>query len=199
MKSITINNLSKSYQIHPIINNLYCYFDSSKINFIIGKNGSGKSTLIRCIIDHVKYSGEIIKDNLTFAYAPDYLNLPPYSTVFDYLKTFIKCDIKMNDDNIERIIDSYLDKYQITSYKYHLIKELSKGTYKKVILIQTLIQDKDVYIFDEPIDGIDSYSKIEFIDEIKSFLDLDKIVIISTHYLAEYRIDARRVIEIKNE
>ena len=62
------------------------------------------------------------------------------------------------------------------------IKELSKGMRQKILIIQLLLNDADLYFFDEPLSGLDSISRDRFLSLIGQFKKSGKTLIISSHY-----------------
>ena len=49
------------------------------------------------------------------------------------------------------------------------------------------MDSSDVYIFDEPLSGLDIESRKNFMEELKKLKRKSKIIIISTHYLNQYK------------
>ena len=74
--------------------------------------------------------------------------------------------------------------------------KLSKGNRQKVNLIQALLGESDIYIFDEPLSGLDDITKDVFIDEVKRLRKNSKLIVISTHYLKDYRFRIRNIIQM---
>ena len=58
--------------------------------------------------------------------------------------------------------------------------------------------DADVYIFDEPLNGLDRTTRRTFYEELRKLHQTSKIVIISTHHLSSYRFKNRKVIDFNN-
>lgn len=192
MSQIVINNLSKKYGKNEVFKNINMILESKYYNFLIGENGSGKSTLIKCILDEVKYDGSIDRCGFKFSYAPEKIILPEYVTLSNFLTLLILS--KTNKlKNTNDIIDYYLKIFNITKYKNHMICELSKGTKQKIVLIQTLMANSDVYIFDEPLSGLDEVSRINFIEELRKLKRQSKIIIISTHHLKQYNFKYKKI------
>ena len=192
MLEVTINNLTKHYGKNEVLNNVNMTFDSNSYNFLVGENGSGKSTLIKCILDEINYQGEIDKKGYKIAYAPEKIVLPDYVTLHNFLVLLGLNKIKKIKE-VNELIDYYLQIFNIEKYKNKLICELSKGTRQKIILIQTLMDSSDVYIFDEPLSGLDIESRKNFMEELKKLKRKSKIIIISTHYLNQYKFKYKKV------
>ena len=62
---IQIENLTKLYSHHPVLQDLSLHLESDRIIGLLGPNGSGKTTLLNCIstIDNVT-SGKIMVNNV---------------------------------------------------------------------------------------------------------------------------------------
>ena len=174
MNAIKINNLTKSYNKHLVLENIDLEISNDKYNFILGGNGVGKSTFIKCLLDEVKYQGSINLNNKKISYAPERLNLPEYIKMYDFLLLISKINgLKENTK-----IDQYLETFEILKYKNYQIGKLSNGTKRKIVIIQALINNSDIYIFDEPLTGLDENSKNSFIKELRKFKKNNKIIII---------------------
>ncbi len=129
--------------------------ENNKLYLFVGENGSGKSTTIKLIsrvIFNTCHDGTIKNDFKKIIYLPDKRSYPKLLNVKTYLRYYL-----MDNKNI----DNYIDKYNLPNKK---IGGLSKGMLQKVGIIQTVLCDGDLYLFDEPTDGLD-------IDSIKVFKD----------------------------
>jgi ABC-type multidrug transport system ATPase subunit len=73
--------------------------------------------------------------------------------------------------------------------------ELSKGTRQKVLIIKTLLSKADVYLFDEPLSGLDLKSRYTFMALVKTLQEQGKIVIIASHFYDDYKFSNKKVIE----
>ena len=192
MNQIFIVNLTKKYKKKTIIKNISLTISGDKYNFLIGSNGAGKTTFIKCLLGEVKYEGKIKKDNLTISYAPENLVMPDYMTMYDFLKLLYSNKVKSNK-LIDNNIMYYLELFAIKYYKDMLIFKLSKGTNQKIILIQALFCNCDIYIFDEPFNGLDEEARKIFVAELVKIKKSKKMIIISTHYIKEYNIRLKRI------
>lgn len=205
MLEIEIRNLNKFYQNgfkkHQVLKDFNAKLDCNRCNFLIGPNGTGKSTILKCLINLVKYQGEIIYNNLNgqlkITYAPEKIVLPDYLTI----KQFLFSIAKINKESIEIsrfLIEEYLQKFNLLEHLDKPIIKLSKGTKQKINLIQTLISDYDVYLYDEPLSGLDELSKEIFIKEIQYLRKKAKMIIISTHHLQDYRFKLKNIIDLSD-
>lgn len=199
MTTINIQNVSKKYRVGNkekyVLRDFNTLINSDKCNFLIGYNGSGKSTLIKCVLNHVDYEGKIEVNANKISYAPEKINLPDYSTVFDFLKTIARFK-SIPHHLIDSVVDEYIEKFNLIEHKNKAIIKLSKGNRQKVNLIQALLAESDIYIFDEPLSGLDDDTKEVFINEIKRLRRNSKLIVISTHYIKDYRFRVKNIIRM---
>lgn len=173
---IMFNEVTKNIKKINILNNLTFEIKNNKTYVIYGKNGSGKSTTIKLMLNILKLnkndSGEIYNDFEKINYFPEKFLLPPFISSYDFLKTYLEglC----SDD----LILDYMNKYNVYNKK---ICRLSKGMQQKLILIKTLIEDANLYVFDEPLNGLDDESRGVFLNDLYELKNKNKTIIIVTH------------------
>lgn len=195
MKIIELIKLSKTYKF-LVLNNINYSFKKGKTYLIVGDNGSGKTTLIKLIIG-LTYpsSGIVLKKSNNISYIPDGLAFPDFLTVRKFLYDLgLIYGIKV--DRIDSIIKNEIDFWGLDgNYK---LKELSKGMRQKVLIVQAMLKDGMIYIFDEPLNGLDVEMKEMFFSRIKELKDRGKTIIIITHQLDEFRLLSDYILRIVN-
>ncbi len=164
-------NLNKIFRFNKVLSNVNLEIEAPGLYVIYGVNGSGKSTILKIIGGIIyKNDGKLIREG-SISYLPDKFSMPKLMRVLDYLK--IVAD------------RSYLDKIEAIMLDYKLpnkyIGSLSKGNLQKVGIIQALLNKSDIYVFDEPIDGLDDNSKKIFKRDIMEILLDNKIVLMALH------------------
>ena len=174
---IRIKNLSKQFGKKVVLNNLSIEFDRGKIYGIIGENGAGKTTLFRCIAGLESFDGEIVseinplKDHLGYLTAEPFFF--PMITGEEYIRLLCNArDKKISGIGSNNIFDLPLNQY-VTTY--------STGMRKKLALLAVLLQGDDIFILDEPFNGIDLNGSIILTEIIHRLKELGKTVIISSH------------------
>lgn len=189
--SIDIINLSKTYQKINILNNInYKFYDNNKY-LIKGENGIGKTTLFKSILKQIKYNGEIIVNGV-ISYAPEGGLMPPYMTIYSFVKLISNLTERIN--NFDNIFDKYYKSLLIDVKKDSLIGSLSKGQRQKINLLLALITPSDMLLFDEPLSGLDIESKKAFVKLIKK----DKrMSIIISHETNLFRKNYFNILEIR--
>ena len=192
MKEIRIDNLSKSYAENLVLDSINCVLNSSKVYFLTSGNGSGKTTFFNCLLREISFDGKINDQDLIYSYLPDKVKLPIYVKVIDFITMFL------DDNNIEinNKISYYFELFKISKYRNYYVNQLSKGSKQKVLIILTLLSVADVYLFDEPLTGLDYDSRLIFMEEVKSLQSNNKIVVIASHYYDEYKLSNKEVIKL---
>lgn len=192
MNVISIKNLSKSFGKIPIFENINIDLSSEYIYFLTAENGKGKTTFFKCLLKEISYKGEIIDNNIKYTYLPERVNYPSFIKPISFIKLFLDLDSNVE----ESVVKTYLNDFKILKYKNQNVNTLSKGTKQKLLIIKTLLSDVDVYLFDEPLTGLDAYSRLMFMKHVESLNKCGKLVIISTHYYNEYEFNNKKVIKI---
>ena len=183
---ITYKRLNKT-----IFENIDIAATPGKIIFIKGNNGSGKTTLIKNLVNILEPSGgdiywlgKKLKNNLFNFYKSTTLILDKPTSSMDM--TIIENIIfwkrisssKINEESINRLLDVLkIDKYINTKTMY-----LSQGEVKKLELTRLILEQKKLWILDEPYNSLDSNS-IELIND--TFIDHvsnEGAIIFSSHY-----------------
>ncbi|MGM0378889.1 MAG: ABC transporter ATP-binding protein [Bacillota bacterium] len=187
---LRVNNLVKKYNSLIAVDNISFQINKGEIVGLLGPNGAGKSSTIKSIIGLLNIdNGEILINNhintsieakKSFAYIPEFPKLYDKLTVNEHIEFFAKAYKLIN---YEKKANDLLKRYNMLQKKDSLAKELSKGMKQKVSIICNLLIDADLYLFDEPMIGLDPKA----IKETKKiFLELkakNKAIFISTHLL----------------
>ena len=187
-KIITINNLTKKYKDTLAIDDLSLEIEKGKVVGLLGPNGSGKSTILKLIVGLLrKDSGKILIDGKSpgietksmISYLPDSYYLYEKLTVretIDMYGDFYK-DFDKNQS------DKLLDYLSIPRDK--MTKDLSKGLRERLLISLNLSRDADIFIMDEPVDGVDPVAKQAVIDMIIEKMEKGKTFIITTHQIGD--------------
>ena len=180
-----------------IFDNINISLSAGKVISLKGKNGSGKTTLLKTMLNlfeptsgTVYWKGKILKDILYdyynhITFIADKTSSLRQLSVNDNINIWKKLslsDIK-NDQ-----IDSILKTLKLYKYKSKKVSYLSVGEMKKLELIRLIIENKKVWILDEPFTNLDSYS-LSILNQ--TFEDHSKnlgSIIFSTHQDIQIRI-----------
>tara|TARA_B110000240_G_scaffold26442_1_gene27332 strand:+ start:2024 stop:2704 length:681 start_codon:yes stop_codon:yes gene_type:complete len=191
---IKIEELSKFYGKKQVLNTINLEFKKGKVYGIVGENGAGKTTLFRCISGLESYKGNISSD---FSKLKNHLGLlltEPYFfskiTGKEYIQLLANArQTKLTNIEDKNIFDLPLNQYAST---------YSTGMKKKLVLTAILLQANNVFILDEPFNGVDIQSNLIITEIIKKFKKLEKTVIISSHIFSTLADTCDEIYLMKN-
>lgn len=168
---LKIENLITKYNDNIIINDVTYNFLEGNIYLLTGENGSGKSTILKSIAKLITYQGKI-EPNGVVGFLPDKVLFPPLLGSYEYLYNVARLNNSL--PKVKELID-------ILEPHNKIIASLSKGNTQKIGIIQLLSLEADIYLLDEPFDGLDAVAKTNLKKLLLQKKEENKIVIISIH------------------
>ena len=177
---IEINNLSFSYGNKVVLNNINISFKTPAIHGIVGLNGSGKTTFFNLLCGFEKPSGGTIlfsnslikKADTAFLETETYFY--PKLTGNEFLNVFPKVNTTFNQQKMAELFNVPLAE---------LVEGYSTGMKKKLILLSHLKQDKQIYVLDEPFNGLDLEANKTLEIIIETLKKRGKTIFISSHII----------------
>ena len=164
---IIVKNLSVERLNKIIFEDINLSLVSGNITILKGKNGSGKTTLIKAIINIIEPSvgsiywrGKLLKKNLydfysNVTYIADKTSSLRKLTVKENINVWKKFFLS-NIDNAK--IETALKTLRLENYLDQKIGELSLGETKKLEFLRLIIENKKIWILDEPLSNLDEDS-----------------------------------------
>lgn len=155
--------------------------------FLVGGNGSGKTTLAKLILGLYKpKGGEINYRGVTISTENLSYYRSRFSAVFTDSYVFQELD-HIDPDLLEEKGKELIGMLELTKKvkienKKFTTTRLSDGQKKRLSLISSILEDKEVYLFDEWAANQDPYFKEIFYDKILAYLrEKKKTLIVITH------------------
>lgn len=175
--AIEAQNISKTIDNRSILSDLSFKIPTNSITLIYGINGSGKSITIKilCKLINSKYNLLLIKGRT--AYVPDKFPNDINLTLNEYFQ-FLRMTYKDNFN--EEFLNVLLQNFSLKKFLSYRINQCSQGTIQKVNLIQCLMTNADILIFDEPFNGLDDKS-VQFLIQLFNRLKESKTIILTSH------------------
>jgi ABC-2 type transport system ATP-binding protein len=203
---IEVKELTRYYGPKQAISNVSFKVNKGEIVGLLGPNAAGKTTTMRILTCYMPPTSgtatvggyDIFEQSLEVRQITGYLpeNPPLYSelTVDEYLNFVAK--IKgIEKGRIKTEVDTVVEKTTIGEVRRRVIGKLSKGFKQRVGLAQSLLNNPQVVIFDEPTVGLDPKQIIEIRELIKK-LKGEHTIILSSHILPEVEQTCERVVII---
>ena len=151
---IEVDDLSIYYDDECILDNVKFSLENGERLQLKGKNGSGKSSIIKLILGHnIPFEGNVyIQNNLKISYI---------SQDTSFLKGTLKNFITDNDLD-ESLFKSILRKLDFEREQFdRKLESYSEGQKKKVLIAKSLCEQANLYIWDEPLNYIDIFSRMQ--------------------------------------
>jgi len=141
-----------------ILDHIDIEINKGEIVTVIGPNGAGKTSLIRVLIGAIKPdSGKIIKaENLVIGYVPQRVNISPLMPIT--VKRFMSLTKKTSPIDIKSTL-SIVGAENLVERQFH---SLSGGETQRVLLAHSVLQNPDLLILDEPVQGMDIGGQVRF-------------------------------------
>ena len=205
MKYIEVNNYTKIIKGMTVLDNVNLTLEKGSISLIVGGNGSGKTMLLRALSGLIfPTSGEILIDGKKMIFNEKF----PVDIGICIEQNGMQSNISGFENlaylaNINKIIDKeeilrYMKLFDIYRYKDMKFKKYSLGMKKKLALIQAVMENQDLMIFDEPLNGLDEKSIDVFVKLLEEEKAKGKTIIIATHKQNIFENILDRVFEMYN-
>lgn len=175
---------------------------------LLGPNGAGKTTLMRMVCGLIRpdggnvfYDGKSIHDlgedyRKILGYLPQNFGYYPNFTVGQYLE-YIASLKGLNKNFSNRKIGELLEIVGLKSVCKAKISSLSGGMRQRLGIAQSLLNDPDILILDEPTVGLDPAERVRFRNLI-STVSQGKITILSTHIVPDISYIADKILLVQN-
>src|SRR5690606_18726038 len=194
--AIQVDDLTVAYDYKPVLWDIDLKVPEGVLMAIVGPNGAGKSTLIKSILGltkpiagSVRGFGKPYKENRKrVAYVPQ-----KGSVDWDFPTTALDVVLMGTYGNLgwikrpgikeKKIALTAMEQVKMTDFQNRQISQLSGGQQQRVFLARALAQDADIYIMDEPLQGVDAVTEVAIINILKELRNRNKTVVVVHHDL----------------
>jgi len=186
--------LTKRYSSIPAVQDLSFTLRPGQVLGCLGPNGSGKSTTVKMLTGLlepsrglVRFDGRNVQEDLTsyrahLGYVPEEAHLYPYLTGWEYLE-MVGTLRGMSRELMESKIDLLLELFSLRPARHAAMGTYSKGMRQRILLIAALMHDPAIFIFDEPLSGLDVTSALIFKNLVHALGKAGKMVFYCSHVL----------------
>lgn len=201
MTILEVNNLSVSFNNFEALKDVSFKISKGTFLNIIGPNGSGKTTLVEVITNLLPATNGTIKINTNkFSYVPQNL-VSKDSFPISVLEVITGgLSEKLSKQELNTLIDYWLNKMDIGFIKNKNMGELSGGQQQRVYIIRALISNPELLILDEPTSALDPDFRNTFYNILLELQKNNNLTIINvTHDLLDLPFTSNYVLEIDQE
>ena len=189
MNAIEIKNLTVAYGENIALEDLNLDIEIGSLMALVGPNGAGKSTLIKTILKFLKQiTGEIKINAKTLAYVPqrNSVDWDFPTTLFDVVEMGCYGRVglfkKVNKEEKQKVLKA-IEQVGMLEFKDRQISELSGGQQQRAFIARALVQEADIYLMDEPFQGVDSTTEKSIVEILKQLKAEGKTIIVVHHDL----------------
>ncbi|MDE2481519.1 MAG: ABC transporter ATP-binding protein [bacterium] len=196
--------MTKRFRATAAVDDLSLQAAPGEVVALLGPNGAGKSTTFLCLAGMLRPDGGTIAWNetllgarrgRTIALIPETPEVYPNLTVWEHL-AFVAASCNLGSAWEARAND-LLDRLRLQDARDALGASLSKGMKQKTLIVATLLVDAPVFLFDEPMIGLDPAGQRELRELVTELRAAGKAILISTHMLESAQTMADRAIVMK--
>jgi len=192
--ALTATGIGKRYRRRVVLHEARLAVRPGEVVAVVGENGSGKTTLLRICAGVLRPdSGQVVRTG-RIGYCPQEPALLDRLTVRDHLVLFGRA---VGWDGTRSLADGgrILAAFGMTGQDRTPVRHLSGGRRQKLNLALALLGGPDVLLLDEPYQGFDHGTYVNFWESVAAWRDQRKAVVVVTHLLAElWRAD--QVVEV---
>lgn len=148
---ISLQNINVNFGERQILTAISLDLHAGRILTLIGPNGAGKSTLVRVVLGLIPAShGQIQRQpGLRIGYVPQKLHLDP--TLPLSANRFMRLRHRARDNDIL----SALQRVNASHLAHCAMQKLSGGETQRVLLAYALLNQPQLLVLDEPVQGVD--------------------------------------------
>ncbi len=195
MAVLKIENLTKKFGDFYAVNDLSFEVAKNHVVGFLGPNGAGKTTTLRMLVglsNPTKGNINIFDNDLVFGdnqsrkkvgYLPEQPSLYPWMTGYEYL-SFIADIFNMSQSKKAKKISELLETVDLKEAKNKKIGTYSNGMKQRLGIAQSIINDPELIILDEPVSALDPIGRKEVLKIIEK-LKSKATILFSTHILSD--------------
>ena len=190
-------HIAKRYRRRQVLDDAELRVNRGEAVAIIGENGAGKTTLLRICAGLLRPDGGTVHAATPVGYCPqepgviDLLNAEQHLVLFGTAAGLSRREARASGM-------AMLESFGFPTGERAVARDLSGGTRQKLNLALALLGNPRVLLLDEPYQGFDMGSYIDFWAHVDTWRHEGRGVVVVTHLLTEaHRVD--RVVEVRDQ
>ena len=191
--ALSASGLAKSYGPVPVLKGIDLDVADGAAFGLVGLNGAGKTTLIKCMLDFcsidqgsLRIFGVLHTDTAArarLAFVPERFVPPYYLTSREFMELmFALSGDRFDSDRVDILFDELgLDRSALG----RPVRQLSKGMTQKLGLAGCFAVNRDLYVLDEPMSGLDPASRVAVKSVLARLTREKRTLFFTSHVLAD--------------
>lgn len=199
-EAVEVRDLTVAYRDKPVLWDIDLDVPRGVLMAIVGPNGAGKTTLIKAILGLVaKAAGQVQIYGADYSAARERVAYVPQRGSVDWDFPTSVLDVVMmglysslgwfrrpRAEHKKRAMEA-LAKVAMQDFAPRQISQLSGGQQQRVFLARALVQEADVFLMDEPFQGVDAVTERAIISILRELRETGKTVLVVHHDLQTVR------------
>lgn len=202
---IEVLHVSKSFKDAKVVNDVSLHCESGKIYGLVGHNGSGKTVLFKmicgflsCDEGSISVNGKVMgkeKDMLTEAgiiiEEPGFLRTRSAYRNLEFLYT-------LRNKKDRKYLYSVLEKVGLDPTLKRPVGKYSLGMRQRFALAQAIMENPEILILDEPMNGLDRKGVEEIRELLLQMKEENKLIILASHNREDIQVLCDEVYEMED-
>ncbi len=194
LPALDASGLAKRYRRRSVLSDADLRVHRGEAVALIGENGAGKTTLLRMCAGLLAPDAGSVRRDGRVGYCPQEPGVVDLLTAEQHLVLF-GAAAGLSRDASRAVGGALLDGMGVPVGDGTVARDLSGGTRQKLNLALALLGDPVLLLLDEPYQGFDMGSYVDFWSHVDRWRDEGRAIVIVTHLLTELdRVD--RVVEV---
>lgn len=202
---IKVEHLSKKFGNNEVLKDINLHCEKGKIYGIIGYNGSGKTVLFKCICGFLKSDkGKILiaekvlgKDIDMITNAGVIIENPGFIERISGYKN-LEFLFTIRNKKEKEYIQEVMRKVGLDPFVKKSVKKYSLGMKQRLAIAQAVMENPDILILDEPMNGLDKNGIKEMRELFLALRAEGKTILLASHNKEDIEILCDEVYEIEN-
>ena len=184
---IEVKNLTKEFKEIKALDNVSLRFSTGKIHGLIGRNGSGKTVLLKILCGFMApTSGEVLLDGKPVLPGalresmgiiienPGFIGSKSGFVNLWYLASLRK---KISKEQVRQAMETV----GLDPASKKAVRKYSMGMRQRLGIAQAIMEDPDVILLDEPMNGLDNQGVEDIRKVLLSLRDKGKTILLASH------------------
>jgi ABC-2 type transport system ATP-binding protein len=192
-RAVSIERLKKRYGRLVALDGVDLAVAQGEAFGLVGANGAGKTTLIKCLLDLCAYESgtvrifglgaELPRSRKRLAYVPERFMPPHYLRSREFLEMLAR--------SFERRYDPARTHEMLAALELDAgvlerpVRSLSKGMTQKLGLAASFLLERDLYVLDEPMSGLDPAARVAVKSVLRRLAAEGRTLFFTSHVLAD--------------
>jgi len=187
-ETIRIDHVSKSFGTHRVLEDVSLTCEAGKIYGIIGYNGSGKSVLFKCICGlyhadegEIHIRGKLLgKDMDMIIDAGVIIEEPAFLKQYSGMRN-LELLWLLNHKKDTKKLQDVMELVGLDPFNKKAVGKYSLGMKQRLAIAQAIMEDQDILILDEPMNGLDKDGVAQMRELFLQFKEQGKTLLFASH------------------